>query len=82
MYSLPTLVEEELQAFLKLIIPNVTCLISNSICTPLDVKKRHEVSIGVNSSLEAKQVVAIQPLISNVKLELLDEKGVEVRGCR
>jgi hypothetical protein len=39
-------------------------------------------SIGVNSSLKAKQVVIIQPLVSNVKVELLDEKGVEVRGCR
>ncbi len=46
------------------------------------MKERLEVSIGVNSSLEAKQVVTIQPLISNVKLELLDEKGVEVTGCR
>ncbi len=46
------------------------------------MKERPEVSIGVNSNLEAKQVVAIQLLISNVKVELLDEKGVEVRGCR
>jgi len=82
MSSLPTLVEENLQAFLKLIIPSATCLRSNSICTHPDLKKSLKVSIGVNSSLEAKQVVVIQPLVSNVKVELSNEKGVEVRGCR
>jgi len=46
------------------------------------VKERLEVSTGVNSSLEVRQVVVIQPLVSNVKVKLLDEKGVEVRGCR
>ncbi len=46
------------------------------------MKERLEVSIGVNSSLEARQVVLIQPLVSNVKEELLDEKGIEVKGCR
>jgi len=75
-------VYEELQAFLKLIIPSVTCLRSHSIYTHRDVKERLEVSTGVNSSLEVRQVVVIQPLVSNVKVKLLDEKGVEVRGCR
>jgi hypothetical protein len=82
MSFLPTLVEEELQAFLKLIIPSATCLRSNSIYTHLDVKEIFEVSIRINSSLEAREVVIIQPLVSNVKVELLDEKGVEVRRCR
>jgi hypothetical protein len=46
------------------------------------VKERPKVSIRVNSNLEARQVVVIQPLVSNVKIKLLDEKGIEVRGCR
>jgi hypothetical protein len=74
--------EEELQSFLKLIIPSATCLRYNAICIHLDVKERLEVSIKVNSSLEARQVIVIQPLVSNVKVELSNEKGVEVRGCR
>lgn len=82
MSSLLTLVEEELQAFLESIIANVTCLRSDSICTHLDVKEKSKVSIGINSCPEARQVVAIQPLISDVKVELSDEKGVEVKGCR
>ncbi len=73
---------EELQAFLELIIPTARCLKSNSIYTHIDVKERLEVSIGINSSPKAKQVVVIQPLVSNVKVELSNEKGVEVRGYR
>ncbi len=74
--------EEEFQAFLELIIPSVRCLRSNSICTHLDVKERPEVSIGINSSPKAKQDVVIQPLVLNVKVELSNEKGVELTGCR
>jgi len=44
MSSLP-ISEEELQAFLELIIFNATCLRSNSICTHLNVKERPEVLI-------------------------------------
>jgi len=50
MSSLPTSMEEELQAFLELIIRNVTCLRSGSISTHLDVKERLELSIQVNSN--------------------------------
>jgi hypothetical protein len=50
MSSLPTSMEEELQAFLELIICNVTCLSSNSICIHLDVKERLELSVQINSS--------------------------------
>jgi hypothetical protein len=82
MSSLPISVEEELQAFLELIIPSARCLRSNSICTHLDVKKRLEVSIGINLSPKAKQDVVIQPLVLNVKVELSNEKEVELRGCR
>jgi hypothetical protein len=74
-------VEEELQTFLKLIILSVTCLISNSICTHVDVKENPKVSIGINFSPKAKQVVVIQPLVSNVNVELSNEK-VEIKGCR
>jgi hypothetical protein len=82
MSSLPVSVEEELQASLKLIIPSARCLKSNSICTHLDVKERLEVSIGINFSPKAKQAVIIQPLVLNVKVELSDEKGVEIRGYK
>jgi len=57
-------------------------VVVNSICTHLDAKERPKVLIRVNSNLEARQVVVIQPLVSNVKIKLLDEKGIEVRGCR
>jgi hypothetical protein len=50
MSSLLVSMEEELQAFLKLIIPSARCLKSNSICTHLDVKERPEASIGINFS--------------------------------
>jgi hypothetical protein len=50
MSYLPASMEEELQAFLELIIHHVTCLRSNSICTHLDVKERLELSVQVNSS--------------------------------
>jgi hypothetical protein len=82
MSSLPTSVEEELQASLKLIIPSARCLKSNSICTHLDVKERLEVSIGINFSPKAKQAVIIQLLVLNVKVELSNEKGVEIRGYK
>jgi hypothetical protein len=39
--------EEELQTLLELIISNVRCLISNSICIHLDVNEKLEVSIGI-----------------------------------
>jgi len=81
MFFLLVSVEEELQTFLKLIILSVTCLISNSICTYVDVKENFKVSIGINFSPKAKQVVVIQPLVSNVNAELSNEK-VEIRGCR
>ncbi len=74
--------EEDLQASLKLIIFSVRCLKSNSICTHLDVKEKLEVSTRINFSPKAKQVLIIQPLVSNVKVELSDEKGVEIRGYR
>jgi hypothetical protein len=50
MFFLLVSVEEELQVFLELIIPNARCLKSNSICTHLDVKERLEVLIGINFS--------------------------------
>jgi hypothetical protein len=82
MSFLPVSVEEELQAFLELIVPNARCLRSNSICIHLDVKERLEVSIGINFNPKTNQVVVIQPLVSNVKVKLLNEKGVEIRGYR
>jgi hypothetical protein len=72
--------EEELQTFLELIIPSATCLISNSICNHVNGNEKHEVSIGINFSPEAKQVVIIQPLVSNVNVELSDKKVEGVVG--
>jgi len=64
MSFLPVSMEEELQAFLELIVPNARCLRSNSICIHLDVKERLEVSIGINFSPKANQAIVIQPLVS------------------
>jgi len=46
------------------------------------VKERLEVSIRINSSRKAKQLVIVQSLVSNVKVQLSNENGVEVRGHR
>ncbi len=44
------------------------------------MKERLEVSIRINFSQKAKQLVIVQTLVSNVKVELSNENGVVVRG--